>query len=146
MARLLFAFLLFGLANLSPAMSSDTSTIDYCSGQSSCVVVCPQGYTTQSVSCLYSADVSIPYWLPTTVTVTAATVYYAVSDGTTRTNTVTRNLTSYYSSIATALVPTAQTEGAGPWLGISTVDLVFGTTEVDGQYTLYAQRSVSSLF
>jgi hypothetical protein len=92
------------------------------------------------------ADVSIPYWLPTTVTVTAATVYYNVSNGTMHPSTVTNNLASYYSSIATALVPTAQRQGEGPWAPVVTVDLVFGTTKVDGSYTLYANTLYIKLF
>src|SRR5438046_1543022 len=130
MARLLSTLLLFSLTNLSKAAS--TPAVDFCSGQSRCVVVCHPGYTTQSVSCEFIADVAIPYWLPTTITVTAATIYYSVSDGTTSANTVTRNLTSYYSSIATALVPTPQRFPEGPWTEITTVDLVFGTTGVFG--------------
>jgi len=66
----------------------------------SSLLSCPDGAPTV-LDCEYSADVVILYFLPTTINVIAATVYYDVSPPYTLTN----NLSSYYSSIAHALVP-----------------------------------------
>jgi len=122
-------------SSITTSSTASTPT-PVCTSGMSCPVTCASG-TAYLIECDYQADIVIPYWLPTTITVTAATVYY---NGTTA-YTVTNNLTSYYSSIASALVPTAQREDAGPWAGQTTVDLVFGTTEA--QYYTYYGTSTS---
>jgi hypothetical protein len=74
------------------------------------------------------AYVGLHYWLPTTVTATAATVYYDVRNGGSTMSTAIQNLTSELLPIASSLVPDVQRTGIAPYLGTSTVKLVYDTT------------------
>jgi len=94
----------------------------------SSLLSCPDGAPTV-LGCEYSADVVIFYFLATTINVTAATVYYNVSPPYTLTN----NLSSYYSSIAQALVPPPQTVGEGVGNAQTTVGLAFATPAIQYQ-------------
>jgi len=82
--------------------------------------------------------VNIIYWLPT-VTITAATVYYNVSDGTTFTHTITQNMTAHYESLAISLVPPAETRDCDEYgCPVSNISLLISGTTAPYVYTKFA--------
>ena len=128
-------------AYYNSSRSPSPTYIDYSpttnSGLSS-LLSCPDGAPTV-LDCQYSADVVVFYFLPTTINVTAATVYNNASPP----YTVTNNLSSYYSSIAYALVPAPQTSGEGTGTAQTTVGLAFNTPEVQYQEVFSASADLS---
>jgi len=86
----------------------------------------PYTFTPVSYRCRQTVDVNMPYWLPTTISVTSVIIVSHISNHFPA-RTITRNLTEELKSLASKLVPDAQSPSMGRYTGPTTVDLVFGT-------------------
>ena len=90
-------------------------------------------------------EVNIIYWLPT-VTITVATVYYNVSNGTTFSHTVTQNMTAQYESLAVSLVPPAETQDCDTYgCPVSNISLLLSGTTAPYVYTKFAYNGTTSV-